>query len=95
MNVIQLTQVVSRILLGSDHSGGLCNVLLMGLFRTQSCGIEADMLGFALRGCSLLETLDVRNCSKVLSVDPSESLKVIQGAFKRLFSPQIREAIQS
>lgn len=32
----------------------------------QYCGIAAEMLEHALRGCSLLETLDVRNCPKVL-----------------------------
>lgn len=54
-----------------DHVAVICNILICGLFCMQSCGIEAEMLGYALRGCSLLETLDVRNCSKVLLRHPS------------------------
>jgi Leucine-rich repeat (LRR) protein len=51
----------------------------------QSCGIEADMLGFALRGCSLLETLDVRNCSKV-SASVLTCIRSICPGLKRLYS---------
>ena len=31
----------------------------------QACGIEAGMIEVALRGCTMLETLDLRNCAKV------------------------------
>nr|XP_024377895.1 F-box/LRR-repeat protein 15-like isoform X3 [Physcomitrium patens] len=51
----------------------------------QYCGIAAEMLEHALRGCSLLETLDVRNCPKV-STSVLTCMRSICPGLKRLYS---------
>ncbi|CAM6098750.1 unnamed protein product [Calypogeia fissa] len=57
---------------------------LLSLFL-QSCGIEAEMLEQAIQGCDLLETLDVRSCSKV-SPAALARMRLVCPGLKRLYS---------